>query len=174
MSWLVPVAAVLLVAGTYVAKHQSQPLTSERKAPATPAPTPSPNTQSTNTTASTPSAPSSSIPASTPTPASTPVVASTGKAASSAESEQLAQSRRESQEAAPSSEDDEQFLSVVSTRAPSMKATYEKQLQAVNADIRESQAYVDQNPGDADARQHLMEAYQQKALLYQIALDRIQ
>jgi hypothetical protein len=101
-------------------------------------------------------------------------VASTGKAASSAESEQLAQSRRESQEAAPSSEDDEQFLSVVSTRAPSMKATYEKQLQAVNADIRESQAYVDQNPGDADARQHLMEAYQQKALLYQIALDRIQ
>jgi hypothetical protein len=174
MSWLVPVAAVMLVAGTYVAKHQSAPLTSERKAPATPAPAPSPNTQSTNTTASTPSAPSSSIPASTPAPASTQVVASTSKAASSADPEQLARSRRESQEAAPSSEDDEQFLSVVSTRAPSMKATYEKQLQAVNADIRESQAYVDQNPGDADARQHLMEAYQQKALLYQIALDRIQ
>ena len=55
-----------------------------------------------------------------------------------------------------------------------MKTTYEKQLQAVNADIRESQAYVDQNPADADARQHLMEAYQQKALLYQLALDRIQ
>jgi hypothetical protein len=75
---------------------------------------------------------------------------------------------------APPSADDQQFLGVVSTRAPSMKATYEKQLQAVNADIRESQAYVDQNPDDADARQHLMEAYQQKALLYQIALDRIQ
>jgi hypothetical protein len=44
----------------------------------------------------------------------------------------------------------------------------------VNTDIRESQAYLDRNPGDPDARQHLMDAYQQKALLYQIALDRIQ
>ena len=70
--------------------------------------------------------------------------------------------------------DDQQFLSVVSTRAPSMRATYESQLQAVNADIRETQAYVNRNPGDADARQHLMDAYEQKALLYQIALDRIQ
>ena len=55
-----------------------------------------------------------------------------------------------------------------------MRATYENQLKAVNADIRETQAYVKRNPGDADAQQHLMDAYQQKALLYQIALDRIQ
>jgi hypothetical protein len=33
---------------------------------------------------------------------------------------------------------------------------------------------VNRYPGDADARQHLMDAYEQKALLYQIALDRIQ
>jgi hypothetical protein len=85
----------------------------------------------------------------------------------------MAHVRHDREEAMPIA-DDEQFLSVVSSRAPSMKDTYEKQLQAVNADIRESQAYVDQNPGDADAREHLMEAYQQKALLYQIALDRIQ
>jgi hypothetical protein len=55
-----------------------------------------------------------------------------------------------------------------------MRATYENQLKAVNADILETQAYVDRNPRDAEAREHLMEAYQQKALLYQIALDRIQ
>jgi hypothetical protein len=55
-----------------------------------------------------------------------------------------------------------------------MRATYESQLQAVNSDIRETQEYVDRNPGDADARQHLMDAYEQKALLYQIALDHIQ
>jgi hypothetical protein len=73
----------------------------------------------------------------------------------------------------PSAED-QQFLSVVSTLGPSTRATYESQLRAVNADIQETQAYVDRNPGDADARQHLMDAYQQKALLYQIALDRIQ
>jgi hypothetical protein len=72
------------------------------------------------------------------------------------------------------SPEDQQFLSVVSSRAPSMRATYVNQLQAVNADIRETQAYVNRNPGDTDARQHLMDAYQQKALLYQIALDRIQ
>jgi hypothetical protein len=76
-------------------------------------------------------------------------------------------------EPAPNSED-RQFLSVVSTLSPSMRITYENQLQAVNADIRETQAYVNRNPGDADARQHLMDAYQEKALLYQIALDRIQ
>jgi hypothetical protein len=76
-------------------------------------------------------------------------------------------------ETEPSAED-QQFLSAVSTLAPSTRATYESQLQAVNADIRESQAYLDRNPGDPDARQHLMDAYQQKALLYQIALDRIQ
>jgi hypothetical protein len=73
----------------------------------------------------------------------------------------------------PSAED-QQFLSVVSTLGASTRATYQNQLNAVNADIREAQAYVDRNPGDADARQHLMDAYQQKALLYQIALDRIQ
>jgi hypothetical protein len=76
---------------------------------------------------------------------------------------------------APASDpEDQQFLSVVSTLSPSMRVTYENQLRALNADIQETQAYVNQNPGDPDARQHLMDAYQQKALLYQIALDRIQ
>jgi hypothetical protein len=75
---------------------------------------------------------------------------------------------------APPSVADEQFLSEVSERAPGMRATYENQLRAVNAEIRETQAYIKRFPGDADARQHLMEVYQQKALLYRMALDRIQ
>ncbi|MFY9647617.1 MAG: hypothetical protein WAK29_20730, partial [Terriglobales bacterium] len=70
--------------------------------------------------------------------------------------------------------DDQRFLSEVSTRAPSMRASCETQLRAVNANIREVQEYLQRNPGDVDARQQLMDAYQQKALLYQIALDRIQ
>jgi spore coat protein CotF len=74
----------------------------------------------------------------------------------------------------PDSAEDQQFLSVVSTRAPSMRATYEDQLQKVNANIREVQDYLVRYPADADARQQLLDAYQQKALLYQIALDRIQ
>jgi DNA-binding SARP family transcriptional activator len=55
-----------------------------------------------------------------------------------------------------------------------MRVTYESQLRSVNAYIREAQAYLDRNPGDEDARQHLMEAYQQKAMLYQMALDHVQ
>jgi hypothetical protein len=75
---------------------------------------------------------------------------------------------------APPNAEDEQFLSEVSERAPGMRSTYENQLHAVNAEIRETQAYIKHFPGDADARQHLLEVYQQKALLYRMVLDRIQ
>jgi ribosomal protein S15P/S13E len=75
---------------------------------------------------------------------------------------------------APSADEDRQFLSVVSTREPSMRATVEGQLREVNEDIRQVQEYLARNPQDVDARQQLMDAYQKKALLYQIALDRIQ
>ncbi len=69
---------------------------------------------------------------------------------------------------------DNEFLTEVSERAPTMRATYANQLQAVNSEIRETKAYLSQYPGDTDARQHLLEVYEQKAILYQMALDRIQ
>jgi hypothetical protein len=164
VSWLAPVVAVLLVAGTYVIRHQPVPV-AQRKAA-------SPVTADQNSTPiPAPQAPSSAS-SDAPEPAAAKQ-ASSPKVASGDASERLAQDRTRMEESAPSP-DDEQFLSVVSSHAPTMKVTYEKQLRAVNADIRETQAYVDQNPGDADARQHLMDAYQQKALLYQIGLDRIQ
>ena len=155
--WLAPVAAALVAAGAYVVSHKPAPQVA-KQAPATPITSPVPVVASVPTT-----------PAVTPTPA--PKIAPAPQ--------QLAEkSRREAMPRravapGPSSED-QQFLSVVSTLSPSMRTTYEMQLQAVNADIRETQAYVNRNPGDVDARQHLMDAYQQKALLYQIALDRIQ
>jgi hypothetical protein len=164
LSWLAPVAAVLLVAGTYVVKHQPTPVAQREGS--------SPQTTDKNSTPiAAPQAPASAT--SDASEAAAAKQTSSPKVASSGATEQLAQNRARMEESAPSP-DDEQFLSVVSTHAPAMKVTYEKQLQAVNADIRETQAYVDQNPGDADARQHLMDAYQQKALLYQIGLDRIQ
>jgi hypothetical protein len=172
LSWLVPVAAAMLVAGTYVVKHQSAPVVSERQAPVEPAPTTVPDTSAHTTSTPPLSSPSSPALNSSSSSSSTAPKASDRGATLASNSNQVAEKRADLE--APASADDQQFLGVVSTRAPSMKATYEKQLQAVNADIRESQAYVDQNPDDADARQHLMEAYQQKALLYQIALDRIQ
>ncbi len=154
--WLAPVAAALLAAGSYVVSHRSAPQVAKQQAPVAPATSPA---------AVTPAPDASSV--STPAPQqlaqqkpAKPIKITEPAAGHAVEPEQSAE--------------DQQFLSEVSTRAPSMRATYESQLRAVNADIRETQAYVDRNPEDADARQHLMDAYQQKALLYQIALDRIQ
>ena len=55
-----------------------------------------------------------------------------------------------------------------------MRVRYTNELEAVNNEIRETQEYIKLHPGDVDAQMHLMETYQQKAMLYQMALDRIQ
>ncbi|MGO9865427.1 MAG: hypothetical protein ACLPLR_17605 [Terriglobales bacterium] len=171
--WLAPVAAGLVAAGAYVVSHRPAPQVAQQT-PATPV---------TNAAAT---------PSQVPVPVPSPLpkaAAATSPAVPAPAGQQVAQ--KESKPSGmpetaadqpvatlPGDEDqrseDQQFLSVVSTLAPSARATYESELQAVNADIRETQAYVNRNPGDEDARQHLMDAYQQKALLYQIALDRIQ
>jgi hypothetical protein len=158
--WLVPVAAALVAASSYVVNHRPASQVAKQQAPPTPVTSP----------AVTSPAPETPVAAShlAPTPAPQQLAQKSTKPADIAGS-----AIASAVEPEPSAED-QQFLSEVSTRAPSMRATYENQLRAVNADIRETQAYVDRNPGDPDARQHLMDAYQQKALLYQIALDRIQ
>jgi len=154
--WLVPVAVVLVAAGSYLVNRKPIPPLAKQQAPATP--------PMTSPAAETPAAASHLA----PTPAPQQLAQTSAKP-----TDNIAPAAVPAVESAPSAED-QQFLSAVSTLAPSMRATYESQLQAVNADIRESQAYLDRNPGDPDARQHLMDAYEQKALLYQIALDRIQ
>jgi len=170
--WLAPIAAALVAAGSYVVNHKPAPQIALVQSPAPPAATGASDTSAT--------APSSTMPSSATTASTTSVPASTGqpKSSQAPSKDEIASVAQPSTEKPVlelgTSSDDQQFLSEVSTFAPSMRATYESQLRAVNADIRESQAYLDQNPGDADARQHLMDAYQQKALLYQIALDRIQ
>jgi hypothetical protein len=156
--WLAPVAAALLAVGSYFISHKPAPIVAKQDALTTPVITP--------TTIAPQVAQASPDTAPTAVPRPAPVQ----MAKKSVKPENTMGAEVEP----ASSADDQQFLSVVTTRAPSMRATYESQLQAVNAEIRETQAYVDRNPGDADARQHLMDAYEQKALLYQIALDRIQ
>jgi Putative zinc-finger len=178
--WLVPVAASLVAVSSYLVNHKPTPQLAKQQAPASPvvaaaSQTPTPETPvAVSHVAPTPAAqqlaPTSAQTAAKPmdnagTPAGTAVGTSLRTSAESAVASAVEPA---------SSAEDQQFLSEVSTRAPSMRATYENQLRAVNADIRESQAYLDQNPGDPEARQHLMDAYEQKALLYQIALDRIQ
>ncbi len=160
--WLVPVAAMLLVAGSYIWSHKAPPQVAKHQIPETPVQVP----------VSVAARPSPQVTSDQSSPdQSSPDQSSSDRSAAQVASNPKHQPRTVEPE--PSAED-QQFLSVVSTRAPSMRATYEGQLQAVDAQIREVQDYLDQNPEDADARQHLMDVYQEKALLYQIALDRIQ
>jgi hypothetical protein len=159
--WLAPVAAAILAAGAYVVSHKPAPQVAKQQTPATSV-----------------AAPAAVAAAVTPAPVPAPTPQQLAQKSAKPEfakpdSAKSAGAGRSEVGPAPSAED-QQFLSAVSTLTPSMRTTYELQLQAVNADIQETQAYVDRNPGDMDARQHLMDAYQQKALLYQIALDRIQ
>ncbi len=164
--WLAPVAAAVLAAGAYVVSHKPAPqVATHISAPAVTTPV-----------AQNPAQTSADISPKPPLVASTsqPVPVTHPSAPKSAKVPDVVASAAQPTVEPEASAEDQQFLSVVSTRAPSLRATYEGQLQRVNANIREVQAYLDRYPGDVDARQQLMDAYQQKALLYQIALDRIQ
>jgi len=67
---------------------------------------------------------------------------------------------------------DEPLLQEVSERAPLMRATYEANLRDVNLYIKDAKASVEADPNDEEAQQALMDAYGQKSMIYEMALDR--
>jgi len=67
---------------------------------------------------------------------------------------------------------DAELLQEVADRAPFVKMQYEDNLRRVNEYILDAQSTVDANPNDAEARRSLMDAYQQKAMLFEMAMDR--
>lgn len=71
-----------------------------------------------------------------------------------------------------SDQSDEQLLQEVSMRAPMMRAAYESNLKDVNNYIRDAQESVNANPNDEEAQQALMDAYGQRSMIYEMALDR--
>jgi hypothetical protein len=71
-----------------------------------------------------------------------------------------------------SDQNDEQLLQEVSMRAPMMRAAYESNLKDVNNYIRDAQESVNADPNDEEAQQALMDAYGQKSMIYEMALDR--
>jgi len=73
---------------------------------------------------------------------------------------------------APGNSDDQQLLEVVGSRTPSMRASYAANLQNVNAYIRDAEQTVQSDPNDEEAQHSLMAAYEQKAMVYEMALDR--
>jgi len=65
--------------------------------------------------------------------------------------------------------DDVELLSNIS---PGARATYADDLQTVNAFIRDAEATVAQDPNDDEARHCLMQAYQERDMVYASAMDR--
>jgi len=68
--------------------------------------------------------------------------------------------------------DELQLLNLVASRAPALRAGYESDLRAVNAYIRDAETSVRENPNDAIAQQYLMNAYEQRAMVYEMAINR--
>lgn len=67
---------------------------------------------------------------------------------------------------------DEDLLQEVAQQAPALKAQYEDDLRHVNQYIQDAKGVVSANPNDEEARRSLLEAYQEKAMLFELAMDR--
>jgi len=67
---------------------------------------------------------------------------------------------------------DADLLDAIAQQTPAMKAEYTDNLQRVNEYIKDAKTDVDADPNDQEARRSLMEAYQEKAMLFELALDR--
>ncbi len=74
--------------------------------------------------------------------------------------------------AQPPDDGDTQVVRAVAERDPDLGATYENSMRDVNSYIHDAQQTLQQNPDDAEAHEHLMQAYEQKAMLYDMALSR--
>jgi hypothetical protein len=67
---------------------------------------------------------------------------------------------------------DDDLLQEVAQLSPALKAQYTDNLRHVNQYIQDAQGVVAANPNDEEAHRSLMEAYQEKAMLFELALDR--
>jgi hypothetical protein len=68
--------------------------------------------------------------------------------------------------------EDQQLLYSVQRQSPAMLASYRASLQNVNAYIRDAEESARANPNDEEAQRILMNAYEQKSMVYEMALDR--
>ena len=91
-------------------------------------------------------------------------------------SEQLASSTSKppvaNQDSAIAGLNDDDLLLEIAQQSPDLKAQYADNLRRVNDYIRDAEGVVAANPNDDEARRSLMEAYQEKAMLFELAMDR--
>jgi hypothetical protein len=67
---------------------------------------------------------------------------------------------------------DDELLQEVADKTPAMQAQYQDNLRRANEYIQDAKKDVEADPNDEEARRSLMEAYQQKAMLFDMAMDR--
>jgi len=67
---------------------------------------------------------------------------------------------------------DDDLLQEVAQLSPSAQAQYTDDLRHVNQYIQDAKSVVAANPNDEEARRSLLEAYQEKAMLFDLAMDR--
>jgi hypothetical protein len=67
---------------------------------------------------------------------------------------------------------DDELLQAVSDQPPVAKAQYQDNLRRVNEYIQDAKTNVEASPDDEEARRSLMDAYQEKAMLFEMAMDR--
>jgi hypothetical protein len=67
---------------------------------------------------------------------------------------------------------DDDLLQEVSDQTPALRAQYADNLRSANEFIQDAKNDVAANPNDEDARRSLLAAYQQKAMLFDLAMDR--
>src|SRR5271168_477831 len=66
---------------------------------------------------------------------------------------------------------DDDLLQEVSDQTPALRAQYADNLRSANEFIQDAKNDVAANPNDEDARRSLLAAYQQKAMLFELAMD---
>jgi hypothetical protein len=66
---------------------------------------------------------------------------------------------------------DDDLLLEVAALTPAARAQYADNLLHVNQYIKDARGDVDANPNDEEARRSLMAAYQEKAMLFELAMD---
>ncbi len=68
--------------------------------------------------------------------------------------------------------DDADLLQEAAQQTPAVKAQFEDDLRRVNQYIQDAREVVAANPNDEEAHRSLLEAYQEKAMLFELAMDR--
>jgi hypothetical protein len=69
--------------------------------------------------------------------------------------------------------DEEQFVRLLASASPAVRAAYQSDLKAVDEYVRDAEESARQNPNDEVAQEYLRGAYDQRSMVYEMALNRL-